>query len=133
MTQDTLTKPCILCGSPFEGEPWKKLCLACYIKNKEKKAESSPPPSFDREQAALKQELATAKQDVRRLTIQLDRINAQLAMAQAEVARGRMGRTRTTGPSLSKDMLRFLRQRCHPDRCTDTSMANDVMQWLNRL
>lgn len=144
MNQDTLTKPCTQCGTLFEGESWKKLCYPCWRKSKNGKppegkvyvypsGNTASESAFNREAAALKSELATAQQDVRRLTNQLDRVTAQLAMAQAEVARSRMGRHRTTDSTLSKEMLRFLKQRCHPDKCNDASMANNVMQWLNHL
>jgi len=108
-----MTKTCPDCGQNFHADqPWKWLCLSCYIQRKRSQTENQTQQTIKKLQRRVQ-------------TLEME--NAEL-------------RFRTFQPEPDGDVVKGLRDRwkdlillCHPDRHSDNTRAHEATVWLNQI
>lgn len=107
-------KTCPICGAGFyQDEPWKKVCLECW---KRQKAASNLVQVDADELQEMRQRLS----ELERWTDVLEADNRRLAAKQQPHA---------LAPGL-KDRLHDLIFLCHPDKHAGSHKATEVTAWL---
>ena len=102
---------CPRCGAKFyKDEPWKKVCLDCWLKTKRK-----PETSSDSYVMSLKSEI----RNLRHIVDYYEGYCRQLEQENAQKANGKFA-------GHIKDLI-FL---CHPDKHNNNPKATAVTAWL---
>ena len=95
---------CGQCGEDFDkDQPWKKLCIGCWIKNK-------------REQEAKDDRAKEKIEAEARAKSYAEWNNKHRAAQQKEV--------------IPQEILAKIIRLCHPDKHSNSTTANEVTQWL---
>ena len=103
---------CPRCGSIFyRDQPWKKICLECWLKEKDKKSSSNANPASDlrREFEEVRAKLHYYASRCRQLEIALEEQATYSGLSER-----------------IKDLI-FL---CHPDKHDNSTKATAVTAWL---
>lgn len=104
---------CPACGATyFKEQPWKRVCLDCYIDAK--RAEEGEPPRDRTHKAKPKQERASG--------FNSDDFWGKFHQSTAK--------PRPSAGAIDKEMLRRLIQLCHPDKHGGSVAATTATQWL---
>ena len=118
-------RKCPQCGTEFEADqPWKRICLDCWIANKNRK-EQRQAEQLQAEAARLREE----NERYRRLHLDQQSRIASLELA-LTTERSRPPSPRYNGHTIPPDMLKRLIQLAHPDRHGGSVAATVATQWL---
>ena len=118
-------RKCPQCGNEFEADqPWKRVCLDCWIANKNRK-EQRQAEQLQAEAARLRDE----NERYRRLHLDQQSRIASLELA-LTAERSRSPSPRYNGQAIPPDMLKRLIQLSHPDKHNGSEAATRATQWL---
>jgi hypothetical protein len=125
---------CPKCGTQFEqDQPWKKVCLDCYLAEKERRESRN----FDqlREQVAYWKGKAGGEGDpdeLIQLRRKVDQLQSEIIRLQLALmtARNQSPPSRHNGQGIPQEMLRRLIQLSHPDRHGNSEAATKATRWL---
>lgn len=122
---------CPKCSQPFEqDQPWKKVCLDCYLAEKERKESRN----FDqlKEQVSYWKAKAGGQGDpdeVIRLRRKVTELELQITMLQSDL-RHRNQPPRYSSSPIPQEMLRRLIQLSHPDKHSGSEASTKATRWL---
>ncbi len=114
-------KTCLKCKETFDAdEPWKRLCLPCWIKGK-----NATPGTPARPDPLIQKEFELSK-------LRRELINTQQALHRAnETARTLAFEIeRMVIPAIPGEMIRRLLQLVHPDKHDGSLAATTATKWL---
>jgi hypothetical protein len=109
---------CGACGQIFYAEePWKKLCLDCFIKKKRAEVATQD----------WRAELIEAQAELRLVALQRD--NLASALNAEKIKRNEEAKARQA-TRIEPEMLRRLTMLCHPDRHANSPGSHAATVWL---
>ncbi len=120
-SENDMNKICPKCKETFEAdEPWKRLCLECWIENKNSKpgAVSRPDPLIQKEF-----ELSKLRRELFNTTQELHRANDTARTLSRQIQR-------MNTPAIPGEMMRRLLQLAHPDKHGGSDAATTATKWL---
>ena len=125
---------CPKCGTQFEqDQPWKKVCLDCYLAAKEAKESRN----FDqlKEQVSYWKSKAGGEGDpeeVSRLRSKVTVLEHKLTKLQLDLMaeRAKAPPPRYSSSPIPQEMLRRLIQLAHPDKHSGSEAATKATRWL---
>jgi len=118
-------KKCPQCGNEFEADqPWKRVCLDCWISNKNRK-EQHQAERLQAEAERLRDENERYRRRHDELVYRISSLELALSAEQS-----RTPRPQHNGHNIPPDMLKRLIQLAHPDRHGGSPAANTATQWL---
>lgn len=134
--EDLIEKKCPRCKEIFKVhvlDNWKRICLACWKKEKRAAESFSSRSSQQTRSTNNFDNEFEAKIEINRLKMELRAKELELQMTKMELFSAKRQQPASRNSQFTPEELKRLRMLCHPDRHGNSELSNKMTKKLNEI